>query len=781
MIKKLFVVFYIFQFLSASSQVNVTFIVKDKSVLKRDAVYITGEFRNWDSIPLKDYRFRKLGNGEWTLTLTLKPGTYLYKYNGGTWLEVEKNWNFDEMKNRSVTVTKDTTIRDTVEEWRDLFIKNKKYIINSSLPDTLRLSAFTGLASAYIFSAEIYNTDSAFYNIQQATQLLEKLKSSDEFRKWTGFNSWQFNIQEIAASILHALGNYPGALKLRLENLELAKKNGNVTNVIAEMFSVLHDYERMNDFQNVLNYARQIEPLLSKAEARTFPIYESTHKYYYALSFFHLEKIDSARYYAQTVFQKSYLKDAGYAAYSAELLGEIYTLESNADSALFYFRNAIWPASTASMFHTIAAAQLGMARLFRKVGANDSALYYAKAAVRLAEEKRIPFRAWGENADVLMAQASKFLAEVYRHMGKTDSAYKYLYAYVTLTDTLNNAEMIRQFQTVTYNENLRQQQLNEKNKQERQRFVNRVKTFILMGGLAIVGMLALILYRNNKQKQRINVQLNEQKMNVESTLAELKIMQKQLVQSEKMASLGELTAGIAHEIQNPLNFVNNFSEVNRDLLKEMIAEIENENYTEAKTIAKDVIDNENKIVHHGKRAEAIVKSMLQHSRSSTAKMELTDINQLVDEYVRLAYHGLRAKDKNFNAKFETELDPAIGEMNVNRQEIGRVILNLINNAFQAVSEKKKSAAEGYEPTVWIKTKKQQGTVQIRVKDNGSGIPEHLQSKIFQPFFTTKPSGQGTGLGLSISYDIIKAHEGHLNVITKEGEGTEFTIRLPDKT
>jgi signal transduction histidine kinase len=183
-------------------------------------------------------------------------------------------------------------------------------------------------------------------------------------------------------------------------------------------------------------------------------------------------------------------------------------------------------------------------------------------------------------------------------------------------------------------------------------------------------------------------------------------------------------------------------------------------------------------VHHGKRAEAIVKSMLQHSRSSAAKMELTDINQLVDEYVRLAYHGLRAKDKNFNAKFETELDPGLSEINVNRQEIGRVILNLINNAFQAVSEKKKMGEPGYEPTVWIKTKKLQGTVQIRVKDNGPGIPENLRTKIFQPFFTTKPSGQGTGLGLSLSYDIIKAHNGEINVKTIQGKETEFTVILP---
>jgi two-component system, NtrC family, sensor kinase len=286
------------------------------------------------------------------------------------------------------------------------------------------------------------------------------------------------------------------------------------------------------------------------------------------------------------------------------------------------------------------------------------------------------------------------------------------------------------------------------------------------------------LYRNNKQKQKVNEQLNLQKKSIESTLAELKSTQAQLIQSEKMASLGELTAGIAHEIQNPLNFVKNFSEVNRDLLSELLQELEKGNYASVQSIATDVIDNENKIEHHGKRAETIVRSMLQHSRTSSGKKEPTDINSLVDEYVKLAYHGLRAKDKKFSAKFETEFDPAVGTLNINRQELGRVVLNLINNAFQAVSEKKQDHPEAYEPTVWIKTKKLQGTIQIRVKDNGTGIPESLQGKIFQPFFTTKPSGYGTGLGLSLSYDIVKAHNGEINLKTIPGKETEFTVILP---
>jgi signal transduction histidine kinase len=245
-----------------------------------------------------------------------------------------------------------------------------------------------------------------------------------------------------------------------------------------------------------------------------------------------------------------------------------------------------------------------------------------------------------------------------------------------------------------------------------------------------------------------------------------------------MASLGELTAGIAHEIQNPLNFVNNFSEVNKELLTELNEEIEKENYDEVRTIAKDISDNEEKIRHHGKRADAIVKGMLQHSGSSSGQKESTDINALADEYLRLAYHGLRAKDKFFNATMKTDFDENIGNINIIPQDIGRVVLNLITNAFYAIDEKKKLNQNGYEPTVSVSTKKTNGKVEIKVGDNGNGIPQKVLDKIFQPFFTTKPTGQGTGLGLSLSYDIVKAHGGELKVETKEGEGSEFNIILP---
>jgi signal transduction histidine kinase len=274
------------------------------------------------------------------------------------------------------------------------------------------------------------------------------------------------------------------------------------------------------------------------------------------------------------------------------------------------------------------------------------------------------------------------------------------------------------------------------------------------------------------------IKLQTEKKRAEEALKELRATQTQLIQSEKMASLGELTAGIAHEIQNPLNFVNNFSEVNTELIDELNEELGKGNFEEAGLIAKDIKENEEKIKHHGKRAEGIVKGMLQHSRTSSGVKEPVNLNALADEYLRLAYHGLRAKDKTFNAKMETNFDESIGEINVVPQDIGRVILNLITNAFYVVDEKKKQNSEVYEPTVSVSTKKIGDKVEVIVKDNGNGIPQKVLDKIFQPFFTTKPTGQGTGLGLSLSYDIVKAHGGDLKVRTKEGDGAEFIIELP---
>lgn len=320
-----------------------------------------------------------------------------------------------------------------------------------------------------------------------------------------------------------------------------------------------------------------------------------------------------------------------------------------------------------------------------------------------------------------------------------------------------------------------------------------IETLQLMERFAAVFNLTFTRFNDLKiaeahaaQAEQDLIAIKEAKQKAEEALTELQATQKQLIQSEKMASLGELTAGIAHEIQNPLNFVNNFSEVSKELLDEIKEELEKGNLDDAKEIMQDVIQNLEKINHHGKRADGIVKGMLQHSRTGSGQMEPTDINALCDEYLRLSYHGLRAKDKSFNARFETHFDQSIGKINVLPQDLGRVILNLINNAFYAVSAKASAKADSaYEPTVEVSTtlsplpgRGAGGEVSIIVKDNGTGIPQKVLDKIFQPFFTTKPTGQGTGLGLSLSYDIVKAHGGEIIVETTEGEGTNFRILLP---
>jgi signal transduction histidine kinase len=286
--------------------------------------------------------------------------------------------------------------------------------------------------------------------------------------------------------------------------------------------------------------------------------------------------------------------------------------------------------------------------------------------------------------------------------------------------------------------------------------------------LRTIAIYAAIALENAESYKKLN-----------QTVDSLKRTQTQLIQTEKMASLGELTAGIAHEIQNPLNFVNNFSEVNKELIEELRDELKAGKTDNALAIANDINENEDKIIHHGRRADAIVKGMLQHSRVGSGQKELTDINLLAEEYLRLAYHGLRARDKSFNAKYKTELDTSVGKVNIVQQDVGRVILNLINNAFYAVNEKQKKNGNGYDPIVTVRSKRVNGTIELSVVDNGNGVPEKVLSKIFQPFFTTKPTGEGTGLGLSLSYDIItKGHGGELKVKTKENEGAEFIISLP---
>jgi signal transduction histidine kinase len=399
------------------------------------------------------------------------------------------------------------------------------------------------------------------------------------------------------------------------------------------------------------------------------------------------------------------------------------------------------------------------------MGIKDSALYFANLGNQLATISKAP-------EDIIYARS--LLADVYDSLHIPDSTLKYQRQVKKLQDSTFSAQKLLNFQQVYFDDQARKKKMEEAKKN----YQNKLRVYTLIAALVILIIATVFLMRNIKMRKKTNAQLQQQKKELELSLAQLKSTQSQLIQSEKMASLGELTAGIAHEIQNPLNFVNNFSDVNRELADELEQEIDEGKYLDAKATAGNIKDNEEKINHHGKRADAIVKGMLQHSRTSSGQKESTDINVLVDEYLRLAYHGFRAKEKSFNAEIKTEFDNSVGKISIIPQEISRVILNLINNAFYAVNEKQKQNLDGYEPLVTVSTVKQNGKVEIKVKDNGNGIPQKIVDKIFQPFFTTKPTGQGTGLGLSLAYDIVKAHGGEIKVQSKEGEGSEFKIQLP---
>jgi Signal transduction histidine kinase regulating C4-dicarboxylate transport system len=485
---------------------------------------------------------------------------------------------------------------------------------------------------------------------------------------------------------------------------------------------------------------------------------------------------NSALKYFEKALEAYTKTDNGNVPYAMYNIGRVFTHRRQFSEAIKSQGQAYEIALKSARKKEMAQAKIGLAEAYRAKGDNNMAISAYKDALPIAQ---------GIGANYELKNISLGLAELYALASDFKNAFSYQKLYTAVKDTLYNADMDKKLQSMALKFDLEKKQGEvdslEKDKKQKEQENRLQQLFIISisGALLSALFLSLILYRNNKHKQRSNAMLQSQKEELQHTLEKLKETQSQLIHAEKMASLGELTAGIAHEIQNPLNFVNNFSEVSKELLDEMTEELNKGNIEDAKEIANDIIQNLEKINYHGKRADAIVKGMLQHSRSNTGLKEPTDLNVLSEEYLRLSYHGLRAKDKSFNASMKSDFDPSLGKVNVIPQDMGRVILNLLTNAFYAVNEKRKTADENYMPEVAISTKRQKDKVVIKVKDNANGIPEHALGKIFQPFYTTKPTGEGTGLGLSLSYDIItKGHNGQLLVDTKEGLGTEFTIELP---
>ncbi|HET7118875.1 MAG TPA: ATP-binding protein [Hanamia sp.] len=631
----------------------------------------------------------------------------------------------------------------------------KKELINSKA-DTNRVLMIVDLCTAYQWS----NIDSLNYYSKKGLKLSRKLK----------FTRGEVRILNSLGISSSFHGNIPQALDTLFKALQLAEKNKYRLETAICLNSIGACYFFLGDELKSVDFIRRAQSINESIKHAPHDLYWKIYiEFWLGTDYSDLNKLDSADIFLQKAYNDAF--SPGFTdLYSIRptilmFYGELFFKRGNFEKAFNYLHQAIATYDVYQDPFGTADASSIISGFFKEKNNPDSVIYYAKKGL----DASLKF-----DYQTGILNNSKILAGQYDHTD-TKQALQYLKIELAANDSLYGAQKIKELQKTLSEEQEHQQQIQEEQIEKQ----NRLKQNGFLAGLAVLLGIAFILFRNNRQRKKANVVLQQQNAKVESTLQDLKSTQKQLIQSEKMASLGELTAGIAHEIQNPLNFVNNFSDVNRELISELVDEVDKGNTEEVKVIANDIKDNEEKINHHGKRADAIVKGMLQHSRTSTGKKEPTDINKLANEYLRLSYYGLRAKDKSFNATMKTNFDNSIEKINIIPQDIGRVLLNLFNNAFYAVNQQKSKNLISYGPTVTVSTKKFENSVIITVSDNGNGIPQKVIDKIFQPFFTTKPTGEGTGLGLSLAYDIVKAHGGEIKVESKDGEGSEFIIQLPN--
>jgi two-component system NtrC family sensor kinase len=637
--------------------------------------------------------------------------------------------------------------------------------LKNATNDSLRYRANV---QAYLYCEEI-NRDSALYYVGK-TLLLTRKNNKLLLVAW-GLASKSYQLTTI--------GRYAEALKCLLQAFEIAQDPQNDNNswflnqrvtpeknrlltlaLVHHMFGVLM-YRTQNTEQTIFHFkeAKRIAQEINNP-ARVMLADMNLGKVYISLN-----KIDSA-----LVFENE-AKDITLKIGSKKYLGHIFSCfgdialkQGNKTKAKQFYYEGVNAATEQNNIADLNWNYLKLTNFYLAEKEKDSSLYFA-------EKMFATLKSIGPNTNqqVNIGVAYDNLYKSYKLTKQLDSAFKYAGLALAAKDSIYNNRIgsLAQFQNLSFKEQLRLQQLEK----EKDAYQSTVRTYALLAGLGVFLIIAIILYRNNLQKHKANKVLA-------TALTNLKATQTQLIQSEKMASLGELTAGIAHEIQNPLNFVNNFSEVNKEMVEELEDELKKGNVEEALAIAADIKGNEEKINHHGKRADFIVKGMLQHSRTSTGEKQLTDINILADEFFRLSYHGLRAKDKAFNAELVTRFDEKLPKVNIAQQDIGRVLLNLFNNAFYAVNQKQKTAGPDYKPEVTVSTSIEKNNLIIKVRDNGNGIPDAIKDKIMQPFFTTKPTGEGTGLGLSLSYDIVvKGHNGKIDIDSEEGEGSEFIITM----
>jgi len=720
-------------------------------------------------------------------------------------------------------------------------------ILQQATNDTVRMQAYSMLGGFY----DDINSDSGLYYCNKGISIAEKLDLPLNKTEMLAFMAWP----------LMKTGNYPEALKVInqgfkiIEDPSIGKKavylqqgqtqHMHRLSVVGLLYSALESlYGYVGDYEKQIAAAREAIPHVEAAgdTINLAGIYPDIGDGYLKLN-----KFDSALFYLQKSLEyhaKLFFEDRKFEGSTYTSIGTIYEKTGNTDLARENYKKAIQVSELHDNPRHSGNACLQLASLYQSFKKADSSFLYAKKALDA-------FKLGGYKREVAMAY--RMISDYYWVKENKDSSFAYLRLATALDDSLDKTAKtkLQEFQVAAFNQQLSLQQL----EQEQIEKEGKLKTIAIIALIVVFSMIGFLLYRNNRQKQKANHILQEKNNQVAETLRDLKATQKQLIQSEKMASLGEVTAGIAHEIQNPLNFVNNFSEVNQELANELDSElaIGNEqlaignlqqaidNWQKSMFNVQELIglikDNSEKINQHGQRASSIVKGMLEHSRKSSGVKEPTDINKLCDEFIRLSYQGFRAKDKSFNCDYKLDLDPNLPLVNVVAQDIGRVILNIVNNAFQACSEKQQllnnksesdksisyedqasdypsalqsnqtsikaggggKANDSKDYTVLPPTPKGEETsiykplvvltskfsaslrfCEICITDNGPGISDNIKDKIFQPFFTTKPTGQGTGLGLSLAYDIVKAQGGTLEVKSTEGDGSEFIITLPFK-
>ena len=568
-------------------------------------------------------------------------------------------------------------------------------------------------------------------------------------------------------------GDYAKAIKTFNQSKSLFKSLNDTIWIVGTSSNIAYAYMRQGKWQKSLVTLQECYGLtktVTKPEFRWKPIVLLN----IGECYYNLHQLDSASVYLNQALPLAKEKKITQIGRILYLLGDVALAQKNKSQAYSFYRQSIAALLKEDAYIGLDAAYYRLATFYQKTAQKDSLLHYAKLALAYSQKSA--------HAESIL-KASQFLAELYEGRDDTE-ALRYYKIAVIAKDSLFSQDKVKQSLSLNFEEKQQAREIEA----ARADYQNTVRTYIFIGLLATIGTIALVLYRNNRQKQKANALLQrqrdaiyEERTKAEQALTELRNTQAQLIQREKMASLGELTAGIAHEIQNPLNFVNNFSEVSTELVNEL--EAEQQRPTRAADLEAELLGdlkrNLQKITHHGSRASAIVKGMLEHARSNSSGKEPINLNVLTDEYLRIAYQGLRARDKSFNAELVTDFDPNLRRVEVAPQELGRVLLNLFNNAFYAVQQQQRTAPTDYQPTISVHTRQIETGVEIRVADNGVGIPEAVKAKIFQPFFTTKPTGEGTGLGLSLSYDIItKGHGGELKLETQRGAFTEFMITLP---